>query len=96
MTGREKYEVYREMTDEIPELEARIRQSLSERDYKIYSVFLAVADEENKLYFCDIEYGGSPEKYNRIYKNLSKETIVKHFYLKEDRKQEVKWWIVAG
>ena len=80
MTHKEKYDIYTEMMNDIPELENRIRQSLMEREYTIYTVFLAVQDEENRLYFCDIEYGnGTPEGYNRIYKNLSKEALEKFF-----------------
>ena len=85
MTHTEKYDIYNEMMNDIPDLENRIRQSLTENGYIIYTVFLSVQDEENRLYFCDIEYGnGTPEGYNRIYKNLSKEALEKHFKVKEN------------
>ena len=83
MTHKEKYNIYNEMMNDIPELENRIRQNLMESGYTIYTVFLAVQDEENRLYFCDIEYGnGTSEGYNRLYKNLSKEALEKFFKLK--------------
>lgn len=85
MTHTEKYDIYNEMMNDIPNLENRIRRSLTESGYTIYTVFLSVQDEENRLYFCDIEYGnGTPEGYNRIYKSLSKETLEKHFKVKEN------------
>lgn len=93
MTHKEKYDIYTEMMNDIPELENRIRQSLTEREYTIYTIFLAVQDEENRLYFCDIEYGnGTPEGYNRIYKNLSKEALEKFFKLKKMELKLIDRW----
>ena len=84
MTHTEKYDIYNEMMTDIPNLENRIRQSLTENGYTIYTVFLSVQDEENRLYFCDIEYGGSPEKYNRIYGGKTREAIEKFIERKEN------------
>ena len=86
MTRLEKYKVYCEMTDAIPDLENRIRKALetSKVNYTIYTVFLSVSSEEEGTYFCDIEYGGSPEKYKRIYGNYTREAIEKFIERKEN------------
>lgn len=85
MDGREKYDIYREMSDAIPFLERQIRDSLEANDYTVYTVFLAVAVEEERLYFCDIEYGGSPEKYKRLYQRMTREQLEKYFLLNKDK-----------
>ena len=89
MDGREKYDIYREMSDAIPFLERQIRDSLEANDYTVYTVFLAVAVEEERLYFCDIEYGGSPEKYKRLYQRMTREQLEKYFLLNKEVKSEI-------
>ena len=66
MTGREKYEIYTTMMMQAEILERAIRRYYEEREYTIYSVFLAVQNEEERTYFVDIEVGGSAEKNCRI------------------------------
>lgn len=65
MTHQEKYAVYNEMFKAIPELEKKVENHFKDRT--IYGIFFSVADEENRKYFVDIEVGGSPETYRRIY-----------------------------
>lgn len=89
MDGKEKYDIYREMNDAIPFLERQIRDSLEANDYTVYTVFLAVAVEEERLYFCDIEYGGSPEKYKRLYQRMTREQLEKYFLLNKEVKSEI-------
>lgn len=80
--GRRKYDIYREMMDDIPNLEKLVREYLTRNNMTEYGIFFSVADEDNRLYFCDIEYGnGEPHSYRRIYKRLTKEALVKFFGL---------------
>lgn len=79
MTGREKYEIYTTMMMQAEILERAIRRYYEEREYTIYSVFLAVQNEEERTYFVDIEVGGSPEKYCRIYGEKTSEALRKKY-----------------
>lgn len=77
--SREKYNIYCEMYDAIPDLERRIKESLQRRKFSnIYCVFLSVADEDKRAYFCDIEYSnGTSDSYNRIYGTYTLDKIEK-------------------
>ena len=73
------HDIYREMNDAIPELEKAITEYYETRGYVVYTVFLSVSNEANREYFCDIEVGGSPEKYKRIYGRKTQKTLVDHY-----------------
>lgn len=79
MTAYEKYQIYTAMYEQAKILENAIRRYYEERDYTIYCVYLAVANEEERTYFVDIEVGGSPEKYRRIYGEKTAEALRKHY-----------------
>ena len=75
MTGHEKFQIYTAMYEQAKVLEKAIRRYYEERGYTIYCVYLAVADEEERTFFVDIEVGGSPEKYHRIYGEKTAEAL---------------------
>lgn len=79
MTRYEKYQIYTAMYEQARILESAIRRYYEEREYTVYCVYLAVADEEKKTYFVDIEVGGSPEKYHRIYGEKTADALRKKY-----------------
>lgn len=79
MTEREKYETYRKMFDKAQELTNKVNEHLPHVYSKIYSVFIAVGDEEKGLYFVDIEAGGSPKTYFHTRTMLTEEKILKNY-----------------
>ena len=77
---RYDYDLYREMQDMAQYLMDMIEHNLSVVfDGTIYNVYVSVGDIEEKTYFCDIEIGGSPEKYNRWYGYYTIERLKKIF-----------------
>jgi len=79
MTREEKYQVYKAMMEMRGILEPRIRSYYEEQGYTVYCVYLSVADEETRTFFVDIEVGGSPEKYFRIYGKKTAEALRKKY-----------------
>lgn len=87
MTREQKYQTYHDMLKEAEELEYRLYQYLTDNDYAIYCIFLAVQDEESQKFFVDVEIGGSPEKYSHITGGYTKAQIEKIFHLNEESKE---------
>lgn len=81
MNAKEKFETYFSMFNEKEIIEKEIRTVLLSKGYTVYTVFLSVGNEETAEYFVDIEYGGSPEKYNRIRGLYTKEQLAKKFHI---------------
>lgn len=79
MTEREKYETYRKMFDRAQELTNKVNEHLPHVYSMVYSVFIAVGDEEKGLYFVDIEAGGSRETYFHTRTMLTEEQILKKY-----------------
>lgn len=79
MTYKEKYLIYQQMFEEAQELEKKIRAALELLGLTVYCVYIAVGKEEEKQFFTDIEYGGSPEKYRRYRGLYTKEQLTKRF-----------------
>lgn len=80
LSGNSEYDIYKDMMHEIPEIENTIREHLTTNGCTVYGVFLAVAVENERLYFCDIEYSKSGN-YNRIYRRMSKKELLKFFHI---------------
>ncbi len=74
---RTNYEIYRQMMEMIPIYERLITEYFEHRDYKVYTVFLSVANEETGTYFADIEVGGSSKRYHRYYGEYSLDALSK-------------------
>lgn len=79
MTAYEKYQIYTAMYKQAEVLEKAIRRYYEERDYTVYCVYLAVASEEERTFFVDIEVGGSSEKYHRIYGDKTADALCKKY-----------------
>lgn len=79
MTERQKYEIYRQMFDRAEELRIEIEGHLIHKYSMVYTVFVSVGDEEKKLYFVDVEAGGSRETYFHFRGMLTEEQILKKF-----------------
>ena len=79
MDEKKKYEIYRYMFDNAQELRNKIESSLIHKYSMVYSVFVAVGDEEKNLYFVDVEAGGSKETYFHCREMLTEEQILKKF-----------------
>jgi len=75
-----EYDIYRAMMQDIPEIEATIRERLTNDGYTVYTVFLSVAVEAERLYFVDIEYSKNGD-YNRIYRRMDKDALLKYFHI---------------
>lgn len=58
--------------------EVEIRKALAKTSFKVYTIYVAVGDEEG-TYFLDVEIGGSPETYKRWYGFYTEERIRKMF-----------------
>lgn len=80
MTDRQKYEIYRQMFDKAQELRIEIEGHLIHKYSMVYSVFVAVGDEEKSLYFVDVEAGGSKETYFHFRGMLTEEQIKEKFF----------------
>ena len=80
MTDRQKYEIYRQMFDKAQELRIEIEGHLIHTYSMVYSVFVAVGDEEKSLYFVDVEAGGSKETYFHFRGMLTEEQIKEKFF----------------
>ena len=80
MTDRQKYEIYRQMFDKAQELRIEIEGHLIHKYSMVYSVFVAVGDEEKSLYFVDVEAGGSKETYFHFRGMLTEEQIKENFF----------------
>ena len=77
MTDREKYNTYSEMYDKTFTYTSDLVIKYSNLGYTVYTVFIAVADEETRSYFVEIEIGGSPEKYKHIRKTMTETELLK-------------------
>ena len=80
MTDRQKYEIYTKMFDRAQELRIEIEGYLIHVYPIVYSVFVAVGDEEKSLYFVDVEAGGSKETYFHFRGMLTEEQIKEKFF----------------
>lgn len=79
MDEKKRYEIYRYMFDNAQELTTKIQSNLIHKYSMIYTVFVAVGDEEKNLYFADVEAGGSRETYFHYRGMLTEEQILKKF-----------------
>lgn len=73
MTSKEKYKIYCDMFDAIPERKKRLIETLENSGCKIISdVFVSVGNEEKLLHFVDVEFLDKNGNYNRMHglKNL--------------------------
>lgn len=77
MDAREKFAIYDEMYNKSLEFSKRIRENFESKGLKVYSDFVAVENEEEKTYFCDIEVGGSPETYKRYRGKITESNLEK-------------------
>ena len=82
ITEKEKYETYRKMFDRAHELANKVNKHLPHVYPIVYSVFIAVGDEEKRLYFVDIEVGGGSNsgQYKRFRGMLTEEQIKEKFF----------------
>ena len=77
MTGHEKYLKYCEMCDRIVHIHDNYARYLLANGNDIKSdLFISVGDEENELFFIDVEFTDSHGLYHRIYGNKD----MKRFY----------------
>jgi hypothetical protein len=81
MNEKTKYEIYRQMFNKAQELRIEIERHLIHVYPIVYSVFVAVGDEEKGLYFVDVEVGGGSNsgKYERFRGMFTEEQILKKF-----------------
>lgn len=79
MTSKERYNRYMDMFEEAQELQKQLEHELPNNYNKVYSVYVAVGDEEKELYFIDIEVGGSAQSYHRWKGLFTKDAIIKRF-----------------
>lgn len=77
MNEKERYETYRKMFDRAQELRFEISNKLTHKYSMVYTVFVAVGDEEQGLYFVDVEAGGSEKTYFHFQGRLTEEQILK-------------------
>lgn len=74
-----KYEIYRTMCDTAYKLEKAIRDYYDKKGLKVYSAYVSVGSEEERMYFVDIEIGGSPTTYQRIYGLKSEDALINKY-----------------
>jgi len=74
-----RYIDYCEALQKAQYFEDEIRKALAKTSFKVYTVYVAVGDEEGGTYFLDVEIGGSPETYKRWYGHYTEERIRKMF-----------------
>lgn len=82
MDEKLKYQIYTEMFDRAQELRIEMEGHLIHVYPIVYSVFVAVGDEEKGLYFVDVEVGGGSNtgKYRRFRGMLTEEQIREKFF----------------
>lgn len=68
-----KYQVYTEMTRKIE----KIIDHLMSKYNCLHEPFIAVSDEDERLYFLDMEYLDTNGKYQRFYGRISEANIMK-------------------
>lgn len=78
------YETYREMYETSQKLEKAVRAYYEKKGYKVYSAYVSVGKEDERLYFVDIEVGGSPDLYKRIYGLKSEDALINKYMKGED------------
>ena len=79
-----KYEIYRTMCDTAYKLEKAIREYYDKKGLKVYCAYVSVGNEEQRLYFVDIEIGGSANTYKRIYGLKSEDALINKYMKGED------------
>lgn len=80
MTDTERYEKYNLMRKLCVGYETAIRAKMKDEGKTVYTCYLSVADEENELFFVDIEIGGSEKTYRHVKGNFKDIQIIKLFF----------------